>query len=266
MLKSSVRIARLFVLSVGIAATTAMAQPGTPRGGPAAHAAPVPHASPAPHISAPPAPHISAPQVAPQLAAPRIAPQMTAPRVVPQMAAPRVAPQQLGRPSGGPPPAAIVRAEPTSRTFAAPPHERSQLGGQGRPNLAQPNLRDNLVGQHREGGDSAAPSARIGRNATQQNLPAQNSQNQPSRIYQLPGGNRAASDRVLRNQFFADRSAARDPNARVLARDGMFGTSATPIATMLMLLIIVFVRHKLPELPATMSFRPAKPRARSRRA
>jgi histone H3/H4 len=228
MLKSSVRIARLFVLSFGIAATTAMAQPGTPRGGPAAHAAPVPHASPAPHISAPPAPHISAPQVAPQLAAPRIAPQMTAPRVVPQMAAPRVAPQQLGRPSGGPPPAAIVRAEPTSRTFAAPPHERSQLGGQGRPNLAQPNLRDNLVGQHREGGDSAAPSARIGRNATQQNLPAQNSQNQPSRIYQLPGGNRAASDRVLRNQFFADRSAARDPNARLLARSTFQGRFFDP--------------------------------------
>jgi hypothetical protein len=50
---------------------------------------------------------------------------------------------------------------------------------------------------------------------------------------------------VLRNQFFADRSAARDPNARVLARDGMFGTSATPIATMLMLLIIVFVLLKV---------------------
>ena len=137
MSKSSVRIARLFVLSVGIAATTAIAQPANPRGGPAAHAAPVPHA--------PPAPHISAPQAAPQLLAPRVAPQMVAPRVAPQMTAPRVGPQQLARPSGGPSPTAIIRPEPTTRTLAAPTQERPQVGGrnlgaQGPPNLcpAQP--------------------------------------------------------------------------------------------------------------------------------
>ena len=158
---------------------------------------------------------------------------MVAPRVAPQMTAPRVGPQQLARPSGGPSPTAIIRPEPTTRTLAAPTQERPQVGGrnlgaQGRPNLAQPNPRDNLVRQHQEGGDFAAPPARMGRNATPQNVPAQNSQNQPRRIYPLPGGNRAVSDRVLRNQFFADRSAARDPNARVLARSTFQGRFFDP--------------------------------------
>ena len=41
-------------------------------------------------------------------------------------------------------------------------------------------------------------------------------------------GNRAVSDRVLRNQVFADRSAARDPNARVLASSTFQGRFFNP--------------------------------------
>jgi hypothetical protein len=50
---------------------------------------------------------------------------------------------------------------------------------------------------------------RIGRNVTRQN--------QPNQKWQLTGGTRAASDRVLRNSFFANKPPAGDPAARRLA-------------------------------------------------
>ena len=56
---------------------------------------------------------------------------------------------------------------------------------------------------------------RIGRNVTPQN--------QPNQKWQLTGGNRAASDRVLRNSFFANKPAAGDPAARRLARSTFHG-------------------------------------------
>jgi ABC-type transporter MlaC component len=47
-------------------------------------------------------------------------------------------------------------------------------------------------------------------------------QNQPNQK-QLAGSNRAASDRVLRNPYFADKSAGGDPAARMLARSTFHG-------------------------------------------
>jgi hypothetical protein len=118
MFQSSLRIATFFVLSVGIAATTAEAQTGGRQGGAAVHAAPAPRVAPAPAQHAPP--QMSAPHV--QMSAPHV--QTSAPHVI---FAPRIAPQQLARPSGSPLPSAVVRDMPTPRTLAAP-QEPPQLG------------------------------------------------------------------------------------------------------------------------------------------
>jgi hypothetical protein len=88
--------------------------------------------------------------------------------------------------------------------LAAPRQEKQQAGGRdvGRANL-------DVARQHRE------PTDRIGHNLTPQS--------QPSQKRQPAGGNRAASDRVLRNPFLADNSAAGDPAARMLARSTFHG-------------------------------------------
>jgi hypothetical protein len=192
MLQSNIRTVTFVILSTAIATTTAGAQPS--KGGFAPPAAPVPHVAPAPHISVAPAPHIS---VAPQISAPRVAPQISAPRV---MSAPHVVPQQFARPGASP--GVVTRHVETPRVIAAP--RQQQIGG---PGLGRANLD---VARQRRG-----PTNRIGRNVTPQN--------QPNQKWQLTGGNRAASDRVLRNPFFADKPAAGDPAARMLAHSTFHG-------------------------------------------
>jgi ABC-type transporter MlaC component len=127
---------------------------------------------------------------------------------------------------------------PTPRTSAAQAQQRPQttgrnVGGRGGAQLAQPNQpspRNNQARQHGPGGAAtvgaaaagaaaAAQSAHGGRNAAQQQNATQ--PNQLSRT--APPAARAASNArafsggVLRNQAFANLSAARDPNARTLA-------------------------------------------------
>jgi ABC-type transporter MlaC component len=197
-LQSNIRTATFVILSIALA-TTAGAQPS--KGGFAPPAAPVPHVAPAPHISATPAPHMSvapAPHifVAPQISAPRVAPQISAPRV---MSVPRVVPQQFAHPEASR--GAVTRHVETPRALEAPRQEKHQIGGLGPANLD--------ARQRRE------LTNRIGRNVTPQN--------QPNQKWQLTGGNRAASDRVLRNSFFANKPAAGDPAARRLARSTFHG-------------------------------------------
>jgi hypothetical protein len=207
MLQWNIRTATFVIFSTALATTTAAAQ--LPKGGPAA--APAPHAAPMPHIA--PAPHISAPHIsaAPQIAAPRVAPQISAPRVAPQISAPRVAPQ-LARPSGGSSAGAVTRHVETPRVLGPEKQIGSQGGGQGGRNTGQPSL--DVARQH------GAPTDRIGRNATPQNQPNQT----PNQNWQLAGRNRATADRVLRNAFFANKSAAAgDPAARLLARSTFHG-------------------------------------------
>jgi hypothetical protein len=216
MLQSKVRTATFVIVSTALAATTAGAQPS--KGGVAPPSAPVPHVAPAPPISAVPAPHISAAptphisvaptphisvapaphiSVAPQISTPRVAPP--APRV---MSAPRAVPQQLARPEASP--GAVTRHVETPRVLAAPRQEKQQIGGR---DLGRANL--DAARRHRE------PTDRTGRNVTLQNPPNQKGQ--------LAGGNRAAADRVLRNPYFADKSAAGDRAARMLARSTFHG-------------------------------------------
>ena len=215
MLQSSLRIAAFFVLSVGIAATAAGAQPGRPQAGAAVHAAPPPRAAPAPQIAVP--------RVAPQMLAPPA--QTSSPHV---NFSPRIAPQQLAHPSGGPLPSAIIRHIPIPGASAAPLQERPQLGardlgGQAGPRLAQPNPRGNQAGQ--AGDASAGPPARIGRSVAPQIVAPQN---QPGRTSPLAVANRAVSGPVLRNQAFANLAAARDPSARILARSTFQGRFFDP--------------------------------------
>src|ERR1700736_5256910 len=199
-LKSNIRTATFVILSIALA-TTAGAQPS--KGGFALPAAPVPHVAPAPHISTGPAPHMSvapAPHifVAPQISAPRVAPQISAPRV---MSVPRVVPQQFAHPEASR--GVVTRHVETPRVLEAPRQEKHQIGG---PDLGPANLD---ARQRRE------LTNRIGRNVTPQI--------QPNQKWQLTGGNRAASDRVLRNSFFANKPAAGDPAARRLARSTFHG-------------------------------------------
>src|SRR5262245_19390918 len=243
MFQWNIRIAAILIVSAAMA-TTAAAQPqkqgGKPGGvpaaraapaAPAARAAPAPHPAPAPHVAAAPraapaAPHIAAPRAAPHVSAQRAAPQ-------PQRAAPR----QAARPSGGPRASAMARHAPTPRTTAAPTQQQPQTagrGGRGGAKLAQPTQpspRNNVgrpspvpgtaatVGAAAAGAAAAAQSAHAGRNAAQQQNAAQ--PNQLSRT--APAAARAASNGrafsggVLRNQAFANLSAARDPGARALA-------------------------------------------------
>jgi len=233
MFQWNTRIATVFIVSAALA-TTAAAQPqkqgGKPGGAPAARAAPAApaaRAAPAPHPA--PAPHAAAaPRAAPHIAAPHVSAQRAAPQT------PRAAPRQLARPSGGPPASAMARHAPTPRTSAAPTQQQPQTagrGGRGGARLAQPTQpspRHNAarpsptpgaaatVGAAAAGAAAAAQSPRIGRNgAPQQNVTPQA---QANRNPQTAASPHALSGGVLRNQSFANLSAARDPNARMLAR------------------------------------------------
>jgi hypothetical protein len=169
-----------------------------------------PRAAPAPHASAP---HIAAPHLSAQ----------------------RAARQQLARPSGGPPASALARHAKAPRTV--PPAQQPQatsrnVGSRGGAKLAQPSQpspRNNQVRQHgpgnaatvgaAAGAAAAAQSAHVGRNAAQQQNatePNQLSRTAPSAA-RAASNARAFSGGVLRNQAFANLSAARDPSARALA-------------------------------------------------
>jgi uncharacterized protein YicC (UPF0701 family) len=246
MFQWNIRIAAILIVSAAMA-TTAAAQPqkqgGKPGGAPAARAAPAapaaraapaPHPAPAPHVAAAPraapaAPHIAAPRAAPHVAAPR-----AAQRATPQTQ--RATPRQAARPSG-PPASAMARHAPTPRT-AAPAQQQPQttgrnVSGQGGPKAAQPSPRGNLARQAPAGGPAtavgagaaaagaaaAAQAAHDGRNAAQQQnatQPAQLSRTAPAAA-RAASNARAFSGGVLRNQAFANLSAARDPGARALA-------------------------------------------------
>ena len=117
------------------------------------------------------------------------------------MSAPRVVPQQFAPPGASP--GAVTRHVETPRVLAAPRQEKRQSGGRdpGRANLGG-------ARQHRE------PTDRTGHYVMPQNQPNQK---------QLAGSNRAASDRVLRNPYFADKSPGGDSAARMLARSTFHG-------------------------------------------
>src|SRR5256886_1619522 len=257
MFQWNTRIATVFIVSAAIA-TTAAAQPQHKQGGgapaarpapaaPAPHAAPPPHAAPAPRAA--PAPQASAPRAAPQMAAPRAAPHIAAPRHAPpqasaQRAAPqpqRAAPRQLARPPGGPPAWAMARPAPTPRTSAAPTQQQPQTAGRGgrggarlaqptqpspRTNVARPSPMPGTAATVGAAAAGAAAAAHIGRNgAPQQNV---NPQAPANRNPQTAASPRALSGGVLRNQAFANLSAARDPNARMLARSTFEGRFFDP--------------------------------------
>src|SRR5499433_832511 len=252
MFQWNTRIATVFIVSAALA-TTAAAQPqkqgGKPGGAPAARAAPAapaaraapaPHPAPAPHVAAAPRP-APAPHAA---AAPRPAPHIAAPRAAPHVSAQRAAPRQAARPSGGPPASAMARHAPTPRTSAAPTQQQPQTagrGGRGGARLAQPtqpSTRTNAarpsptpgaaatVGAAAAGAAAAAQSAHMGRNgAPQQNV---SPQAQANRNPQTAASPHALAGGVLRNQAFANLSAARDPNARILARSTFQGRFFDP--------------------------------------
>src|SRR5262249_25599785 len=249
MFQWNTRIAAILIVSAATA-TTAAAQPHKQGGGapapraaaPAPHPAPAPHAAPAPHVAAAPhpapaAPHVAAPRVAPHVAAPRAAPHVAAPHMSAQRAAPqspRAAQRRLARPSGGPPASAMARHAPTPRTSAAAAQQRPQtsgrnVGGRGGARLAQPTQpspRNNqarqrglgnaaTVGAAAAGAAAAAQAPHVGRNGgPQQNAPAQTQSIRGPQTAAIP---RAMSGGVLRNQAFANLSAAHDPSARALA-------------------------------------------------
>jgi LTXXQ motif family protein len=128
----------------------------------------------------------------------------------------------------------MARHAKTPRT-AAPAQQQPQTAGRnvgrGGARLAQPSPRNNVarpspapgaaatVGAAAAGAAAAAQSAHVGRNAARQQNATQ--PNQLSRT--APSAARAASNArafsggVLRNQAFANLSAARDPGARALA-------------------------------------------------
>src|SRR5262245_38078850 len=231
MFQWNTRIATVLIVSAALA-TTAAAQPqkqgGKPGGAPAARAAPAPHPAPAPHVAAAPhpapAPHAAAaPRAAPHIAAPRAAPHVSAQRAAPQPQ--RTAPRQA------------ARHAPTPRTTAAPTQQQPQTagrGGRGGAKLAQPTQpgpRNNAarpspapgaaatVGAAAAGAAAAAQAAHGGRNAAQQQnatQPTQLSRTAPAAA-RAASNARAFSGGVLRNQAFANLSAARDPGARALA-------------------------------------------------
>ena len=245
MFQWNIRIAAFLIVSAAMA-TTATAQPhkqgGAPApraAAPAPHPAPAPHAAPAPHVAAAPhpapaAPHVAAPRAAPHIAAPHVSAQ----RATPQP--PRAAQRRLARPSG-PPASAMARHAPTPRSSAAAAQQRPQttgrnVGGRGGARLAQPTQpsppspRNNqarqrgpgnaaTLGAAAAGAAAAAQSAHGGRNAAQQQnatQPNQLSRTAPSAA-RAASNPRAFSGGVLRNQAFANLSAAHDPSARTLA-------------------------------------------------
>jgi LTXXQ motif family protein len=210
MLQSSTRItALLIILSAWIAIPAAGAPKGG--GGPPGHAAPA-HAAPA--ARAAPAPHAAAPKAA----SPAPAARPAAPRAAaPQQARQRHAPAQASTPRAAPP---TARPERHAKPAAAPAaKEQPQTTGRNRDareqqKVVEPKPRDDAARQPREGGAGPGP-ARAERNPSPQNAPPQ-----PQAAQKLPsaGGKQAISGGVLRNQTFANRPAARDPNARTLAR------------------------------------------------
>src|SRR5215467_99122 len=221
----NIRVAAILIVSAAMA-TTATAQPHKGGGAPPARAAPATRAAPAPH-PAPAAPHIAAPRAAPHVAAPHVSAQRAAPQ--PQRAAPR----QVARPSGGPPASAMARHAPTPRTSAAPTQQQPQTAGRGgrggarvaqptqpspRTNAARPSPTPGAaatVGAAAAGAAAAAQSAHMGRNgAPQQNVIPQA---QANRNPQTAASPHALAGGVLRNQAFANLSAAHDPGARTLA-------------------------------------------------
>src|SRR5215472_4843168 len=237
MFQWNTRIATVFIVSAALA-TTAAAQPqkqgGKPGGAPAARAAPAPaaRAAPAPHPA--PAPHVAA--------APRPAPAPHA--AAPHVSAQRAAPRQVARPSGGPPASAMARHAPTPRTSAAPTQQHPQTAGRGgrggagvaqptqpspRTNAARPSPTPGAaatVGAAAAGAAAAAQSPHMGRNgAPQQNV---SPQAQANRNPQTAASPHALAGGVLRNQAFANLSAARDPNARILARSTFQGRFFDP--------------------------------------
>jgi len=138
----------------------------------------------------------------------------------------------------------MARHAPTPRT-AAPAQQQPQTTGRnvgrGAAKLAQPTQpspRNNVarpsptpgaaatVGAAAAGAAAAAQSAHVGRNAAQQ----QNAtpQAQSNRNPQTAASPRAMSGGVLRNQSFANLSAARDPSARTLARSTFQGRFFDP--------------------------------------
>jgi LTXXQ motif family protein len=131
----------------------------------------------------------------------------------------------------------MARHAPTPRTSAAPTQQQPQTagrGGRGGAKLAQPTQpspRNNVgrpspapctaatVGAAAAGAAAAAQSAHAGRNAAQQQNATQSTQlsrTAPAAARAASNG-RAFSGGVLRNQAFANLSAARDPGARALA-------------------------------------------------
>jgi hypothetical protein len=120
-------------------------------------------------------------------------------------------PQHFARPSGGPPPN-VTRPVETPGAVPGPQHDRAQVGGrdlgmprgQGGRDVGRPNV--DIAHQ------GAAAADRSGRTTAPQN--------QPNRTFQLAGGHRVAA---VRNPFFANPVAARDPAARVLARSTFHG-------------------------------------------
>jgi hypothetical protein len=128
----------------------------------------------------------------------------------------------------------MARHAKTPRT-AAPAQQQPQTAGRnvggGGARLAQPSPRNNVarpspapgaaatVGAAAAGAAAAAQSAHVGRNAAQQQNatePNQLSRTAPSAA-RAASNARAFSGGVLRNQAFANLSAARDPSARALA-------------------------------------------------
>jgi len=151
------------------------------------------------------------------------------------VSAQRAARQQLARPSGGLPASALAQHAKAPRTVAPaqqPQATSRNVGSRGAAKLAQPSQpspRNNQVRQHgpgsaatvgaAAGAAAAAQSAHVGRNAAQQQNatePNELSRTAPSAA-RAASNARAFSGGVLRNQAFANLSAARDPSARALA-------------------------------------------------
>jgi LTXXQ motif family protein len=144
---------------------------------------------------------------------------MAAPHTPPKT--PRVGPQQSAGPAGKAAGANAPRGP--AQPSAAQTQQQPQVGakgpsGQAGPKVAQPNPRDNQARQ--PGGAGAGSSAGVARTVAPQK--------QLGQSLQPPAGGRANAGRVLRNQAFAGRSAAGDPNARMLARSTFEGRFFDP--------------------------------------
>ena len=135
----------------------------------------------------------------------------------------------------------MARHAPTPRTSAAPTQQQPQTAGRGgrggarlaqptqpspRTNVARPSPTPGAAATVGAAAAGAAAAAHIGRNgAPQQNV---NAQAPANRNPQTAASPRALSGGVLRNQAFANLSAARDPNARMLARSTFQGRFFDP--------------------------------------